>query len=56
MASSFDCSSQELIVLASTLAAALAKGQSPETIGRMAAFFTLLGDTLAVFALESSEP
>ena len=33
------------------MAAALAKDQDADAIGQMAAFFTVLGDTLALLAL-----
>ena len=42
---------RELAVLAVTAAAALAQEHSAEEAGRLAAFFTILGDTLALFAL-----
>lgn len=47
----FSRDSRELLTLAVALACALTKDQEPEDIDRMAAFFTLLGDTLALFAL-----
>ncbi len=34
-------------------AASLAQGRSQEELARMAAFFTLLGDALAAFALDA---
>lgn len=52
MCSLFDSDSRELLVLAVSLACALAQGQEENQIARMAAFFTLLGDTLALFALQ----
>ena len=42
---------RELAVLAVTAAAALAQEHTAEEAGRLAAFFTVLGDTLALFAL-----
>ena len=51
----FDHDSRQLIVLASALASLLAQDQRPEEIGRMAAFFTLLGDTLALLALQPDQ-
>ena len=35
-----------------TLACALAKGRDAGQLGRMAAFFTILGDSLALLALQ----
>ena len=42
---------RELAVLAVTAAAALAQEHTAEEAGRLAAFFTILGDTLALFAM-----
>ena len=39
-------------MLAVALAVLLAQDQEDETVGKMAAFFTLVGDTLALFALQ----
>ena len=38
-------------MLAVSVAAALAQEHTAEEAGRLAAFFTVLGDTLALFAL-----
>lgn len=38
-------------MLAVSTAAALAQEHSPEESARLAAFFTILGDTLALFSL-----
>ena len=46
-----DNSTWTLIAGAVLLAAVLAKGRSQEEIGQLAAFFTALGDILALFAL-----
>lgn len=48
----FNRDSRELLVLAVVLASALAQDQGQDEIGRMAAFFTVVGDTLALFALQ----
>ena len=48
-------SNRELAVLAVTTAAALAQEYSPEETARLAAFFTILGDTLALFSLGPEE-
>ena len=42
---------RELAVLAVTAAAALAQEHTAEEAGRLAAHFTILGDTLALFAM-----
>ena len=44
--------SGELLTLAAALACALAKGRDAGQLGRMAAFFTLLGDSFALLALQ----
>jgi hypothetical protein len=41
-----------LLVLAVALAVLLAQDQTDDEIGKMAAFFTIVGDTLALFALQ----
>ena len=43
---------RELAVLAVSVAAALAQEHTLEERARLAAFFTILGDTLALFGLE----
>lgn len=52
LCSLFDRDSRELLVLAAALSVLLAQDQDEETVGRMAAFFTIVGDTLALFALQ----
>lgn len=52
MCSQFNGDSRELLVLAVALSVALAQDQSQDSIGRMAAFFTVVGDILALFALQ----
>ena len=42
---------RELTVLAVTAAQILAQGKTPEEAARLAMFFTILGDTLSLFAL-----
>ena len=44
--------SRELLILAVILAVLFAQDQDEAEIGRLAAFFTILGDTLALFALQ----
>ena len=43
---------RELAVLAVTAAAALVQEHTAEEAARLAAFFTILGDTLALFSLD----
>lgn len=47
--------SRQLIVLSSVLAVMLSQGKTTGEISHMAAFFTLLGDTLALLALQEEE-
>lgn len=51
MPCNFSDSTWTLIAGAVLLAAVLAKGRDQEEIGQLAAFFTALGDILALFAL-----
>lgn len=44
--------SRQLLVLAVAAAVWLARDAQGETLGRLAAFFTVLGDILALFALQ----
>ena len=48
-----DFSYQELIVLSSSLSIAISKELCAEDIGVLAAFFTTLGDNLAIISLKS---
>ena len=43
------CSGDELVLLAATAAIQLARGRTAEEIGCLAAFFTTLGDNLALW-------
>ena len=52
MGSLFSCDGRDLLVLAVALSVLLAQDQDESQIGRMAAFFTLVGDTLALLALQ----
>ncbi|MBO5340623.1 MAG: hypothetical protein J6A62_06480 [Oscillospiraceae bacterium] len=52
MCSKFPEDSRTLILAAVILACILIKDQSAEEIGRTAAFFTVLGDALALLALD----
>ena len=44
-----------LVLLAAAAAIRLAQGKSPDEVGLLAAFFTVLGDQLALLALCSGE-
>ena len=55
MACKWNGANGQLMGLASALSLLLAQGQDSEQIGRLAAFFTLLGDSLAVLALQPPE-
>ena len=46
---------RELAVLAVTAAQILSQGKTPEETTRLAMFFTILGDTLSLFALEPEQ-
>lgn len=52
---SFSCSEAgQSLSSAMALSMALAQGKSQEELARLAAFFTLVGDTLALLSLQSS--
>ena len=52
---SFPCAdSGPLLTAATALSLALAQGKSQTELSRLAAFFTLVGDTLALLALQES--
>jgi hypothetical protein len=42
-----------LVAAAAALAAAMAQGRSEDELGLLAAFFTVLGDNLALLALQA---
>ena len=44
--------SRKLLALAIALSLCLARDQDQAELGRLAAFFTVVGDTLALFALQ----
>lgn len=52
MGNCFPERSWPLVAGAMILTAALTKDQTPEQIARMATFFTVLGDTMALIALD----
>lgn len=51
MESDFFTGNGELLMAANAAAVVLAQGRSKEEITRMAAFFTIIGDALALLAL-----
>ncbi len=55
MSSIYNANSGELLTMAVALSAALAQGQSQDQIARLGAFFTIVGDTLNLYALQSSQ-
>jgi hypothetical protein len=52
MGSLFQKDVRGLLVLAIGLSILLAQGQDEDELGKMAAFFTIIGDILALFALQ----
>lgn len=48
-------SASEILLLAVAAATKLAQGRSSDEIGLLAAFFSVLGDNLALLALEPDE-
>ena len=51
----FNGSSEALVLLAAAVSLQLAQGKDAETLGLMAAFFTVPGDNLALYALQLPE-
>ena len=45
----------QLFALAAAFSAALAQGQSPDQLARLGAFFTIVGDTLALYSLDPDQ-
>lgn len=52
MSSIYNANSGELLTMAVALSAALAQGQSQTQLAKLGAFFTIVGDTLNLYALE----
>lgn len=52
MSSLFNAGSGQLFALAAAFSAALAQGQSSDQLARLGAFFTIVGDTLALYSLD----
>ena len=49
----FDFSNSELIFLAASLAVAIGNEFDPSDVSKLSAFFTVLGDNLAIFLLDN---
>lgn len=52
MSSIYNANSGELLTMAVALSAALAQGKNQTQIAKLGAFFTIVGDTLNLYALE----
>ena len=52
MSRSYHGSSESLVLLAAAVSLQLAQGRDAETLGLMSAFFSVLGDSLALYALQ----
>ena len=46
---------RQLLAMAVALSTALAQGQSQTQLARLGAFFTIVGDTLSMYALEPDQ-
>ena len=55
LSSLYNANSGELLTMAVALSAALAQGQSQAQLAKLGAFFTIVGDTLNLYALEPSQ-
>ena len=55
MSSIYNANSGELLTMAVALSAALAQGQSQANLAKLVAFFTIVGDTLNLYALQPSQ-
>lgn len=55
MSSIHSADSGQLLAMAVALSAALAQGQSQSQLARLGAFFTIVGDTLALYSLEPDQ-
>ena len=52
LSSLYNANSGQLLTIAVAFSAALAQGQSQAQLAKLGAFFTIVGDTLALYALE----
>lgn len=55
LSSIYNANSGELLTMAVALSAALAQGQSQAHLAKLGAFFTIVGDTLNLYALQPSQ-
>ena len=55
MSSIYNANSGELLTIAVALSAALAQGKSAAQLAKLGALFTIVGDTLALFALQPDQ-
>ena len=55
MSSLYNAGSGQLFALAAAFSTALAQGQSSDQLARLGAFFTIVGDTLSLYALEPDQ-
>lgn len=55
MSSIHSANSGQLLAMAAALSAALAQGQSQSQLAKLGAFFTIVGDTLSMYALEPDQ-
>jgi len=52
----YNANSGQLLTLAVAFSAALAQGQDQAQLAKLGAFFTIVGDTLALYALDPNQP
>ncbi len=55
LSSIYNANSGELLTMAVALSAVLAQGQSQAQLAKLGAFFTIVGDTLNLYALEPGQ-
>lgn len=55
MSSSRHANSGQLLTIAVAFSTALAQGQNSDQLARLGAFFTIVGDTLSLYALEPDQ-
>ena len=55
MSSLYNANSGELLTMAVAFSAALAQGESQAQLAKLGAFFTIVGDTLNLYALQPSQ-
>ena len=55
LSSIYNANSGELLTMAVALSASIAQGQSQTNLAKLGAFFTIVGDTLNLYALQPSQ-